>query len=477
MKVKKKKALKTKSPKLTSSSTTKVSADQTHNQYRNILGSRYASPAMSAVFSERHRAEIWRDLWIILASEEQKLGLPISSAQVEALKKAKKDIDFDRIREIETKLKHDVMSHLKAYAEKAKEAEPIMHLGATSAFITDNADALLLKEGAVLILQKLGVILESLGSLMLTYKNLETTGFTHFQPAQPVTVGKRFALWAQDLLWDYEELEFALQRLEPLGCKGTTGTQASFAVLFKNDFKKVKALDDGVCKQMGFDRAVALSGQTLSRKVDVWFLQALANLGASFSKMSYDMRLLQHLREVTEPFAEKQIGSSAMPYKQNPMLAERITGLSRFLMGLSSNANWTFATQWLERSLDDSSNRRLTLPEAFLTADALCESAHRLLKGVQVHKTEIKNRIDIYAAQFETEALMMEGTLKGGSRQKIHEEIRQQMLKGKLNKKGIKYSLSGFASEQVQDFHKNILSPFLKSRKKSKGVSFNAAAI
>jgi adenylosuccinate lyase len=468
-----------KRPKSKSPST--LSSTDVYSQYRNTLGSRYASPAMSALFSERRRASIWRELWIILADEERKLGLPISRSQIAALQSAKTDIDFGRIRELETKLKHDVMSHLKAYAEKAKSAEPILHLGATSAFITDNADAILLKEGAELILQKLAEIINLLGKLMMTYKGVETTGYTHFQPAQPVTVGKRLALWAQDLLWDFQELEFSIRRLDPLGCKGTTGTQASFAVLFKNDFRKVKTLDEKVCKRMGFTQPVALSGQTLSRKADVWFLQALANLGASFSKFSYDMRLLQHLRELTEPFGEKQIGSSAMPYKQNPMLAERITGLSRFLMNLSQNANWTHSTQWLERSLDDSSNRRLTIPEAFLTADALCESAYRLLKGLQVNRGEIKKRLGKYAGIFESETLMMEGTLKGGSRQQIHEDIRQQMLKGKIKTKGIKYPLSGFASKQVEEFSKNILQPFVKKaggrKKQTKKITFGAASI
>lgn len=431
---------------------------------------------MSSIFSERYRAETWRKIWIYLADEERKLGLPITQAQIDALKSAASDIDFERIREIEKKLKHDVMSHLKAFAEKAPLAEPVIHLGATSAFITDNADAILMRDATQLLHSKISSILSLLGELMLDYRGIETTGFTHFQPAQPVTVGKRFALWAQDMICDLEELEFSLKRFQPLGCKGTTGTQASFYVLFKGDRKKVRALDKAVCARMGFSRPVALSGQTLTRKSDTWFLQALGNLGATFSKLSYDMRLLQHLKEVVEPFSEKQVGSSAMPYKQNPMLAERITGLSRFLMSLTTNAYWTHATQWLERSLDDSSNRRITIPEAFLAADALCESVFRLLSGVVVNKKLIQENLELHRATFETEALMMEGTLKGGSRQKIHEEIREKALKGKLSKKNLKYPISGFASSQVKEFYDEVLKPFLAARKNAK-TRFDAPSI
>jgi len=286
------------------------------------------------------------------------------------------------------------------------------------------------------------------------------------------------SLWAQDLIWDLEELQFALNRLVPLGCKGTTGTQASFLILFNGDRKKVWQLDDAVCKKMGFSRAVSVSGQTLSRKVDVWFLNALANLGSSLSKMSYDLRLLQHLNEVKEPFGKAQVGSSAMAYKQNPMMAERITGLSRFLMSLSQNGMWTHATQWLERSLDDSSNRRLVLPEAFLTADALLEIAHRILAGLRVEKTEIKTRLDKYRPLFLTEEEMMVGTIKGGSRQELHEKIRKKMVQGKIkkSKSSLGKSLSGMSAEQVDRFVREILQPVLKRYAGSKkGHQFQSA--
>lgn len=451
-----------------------------YSQYRNMLGARYASASMSSLFSERTKARIWRELWIILADEERKLGLPISRAQVEALERAKDDIDFGRIQDLETLLKHDVMSHLKAFGEKAPKAEPILHLGATSAFITDNADALILREGSLILIRKLVSLLELLEALMLRYRSLEMSGYTHFQPAQPVTLGKRLGLWAQDLIWDMEELEFTLKRYQPLGCKGTTGTQASFMILFKNDSKKVRALDVGVVRRMGFERPVSLSGQTLSRKADTWFLNALSQLGASFSKISYDMRLLQHLKEVTEPFGSKQVGSSAMPYKQNPMLAERITGLSRFLMTLSHNATWTHATQWLERSLDDSSNRRMVIPEAFLTADALCEAAHRLLSGLQVNENIIREGLEKYAHFFVTEGEMMEGVVRGESRQDLHEKIRQSMVTGRLKRPKQSQKLSGNASEQVESFCREVLRPSLKRFQKIVGAQradFGALAL
>ncbi len=434
-----------------------------YQQYRNTLGTRYASSAMSRLFSDRHRVELWRELWIYLADEERKLGLPISPKQIQALERAKKTIHFDRIREIEKKLKHDVMSHLKAFAEEAREAEGILHLGATSAFITDNADALIFKEATVLLMGKILVVLSELSRLMSKYKDLTMSGFTHFQPAQPVTLGKRLGLWAQDLVWNFEELQFVLERFRPLGCKGTTGTQASFMTLFKQKYDLVKKLDENVCKRMGFKTSVSLSGQTLSRQTDTWFLNALANLGASLSKASYDLRLLQHLQQVAEPFEKDQVGSSAMPYKQNPMLSERISGLSRFLMTLSHNASWTHATQWLERSLDDSSNRRLVIPEAFLTADSIVEIFYRILKGLRVNSKGIEAYLKQYAASFQTECEMMEKSLQGESRQKLHEEIRKKMLRGELKVSGsATRKLSGASAQQVVDFHAQLLSPLLK---------------
>lgn len=446
-----------------------------YSQYRNPLVTRYASKGMVEVFSERHRAGVWRDLWILLAEEEQKLGLPITKPQIDDLRKHRNEIDFDAIRELEVELRHDVMSHLKAYAKVAPRAEGILHLGATSAFITDNADVVILREASESIRAKLKEVLRVLEKQILKWKNLEMAGFTHFQPAQPVTLGKRLSLWAQDLLWDLEELEFCLARLRPLGCKGTTGTQASFLTLFRGDLKKVEALDQAIADRLGFPKAVSVSGQTLSRKVDCWFLFALSNLASSLSKLSYDMRLLQHLRQVMEPFGEKQIGSSAMPYKQNPMLAERISSLSRFLMNLSLNGPLTHGTQWLERSLDDSAARRIVLPEAFLTADALLEITYRLVSGLRVNEKEIRSYLKQHEDSFETEFEMMEATLKGKSRQAMHEEFRKQMLAGALKKaKKSRARLSGAASEQAEAFVKDVLRPALKGRNRA---LFGAARI
>jgi adenylosuccinate lyase len=430
-------------------------------RFQHPLSGRYASSSMQTIFSEFYKAVAWRKIWVILADEQRRLGLPISKTQVQQMEKGLEKVKLERVVHWESKLKHDVMAHLKAFAEVAPKAEPILHLGATSAFVTDNAEALIMRSATELLQSKLLVILKALGQLSLKYSDLEMTGYTHFQPAQPVTLGKRLALWAQDLLWDYEELSLVLQRYRPLGCKGTTGTQASFMVLFDNDFKKVTALDRAVVAKMGFKSPVGLSGQTLSRKMDVWFVHALANLAASISKLSYDLRLLQHLGELKEPFGSDQVGSSAMPYKQNPMMAERMTGLSRHIMTLSQNTIWTHSVQWLERSLDDSANRRLTLPEAFLTADALLETLHRLVKGMRVEERNIRNHLDKHRAAFETEALMMEETLKGRSRQEMHEEIRKEMLQGSLKAKGSRWKLSGASGQQVRAFCKLTLTPAL----------------
>lgn len=454
-----------------SSNKVKVSSLGASDGYQSLLGTRYSSPQMSALFSDFHRAEVWRDLWIILAEEQSRLGLPISRIQIEDLKKYRDQIDLEEIRKIELEIKHDVMSHLKAYGRLARKGESILHLGATSCYITDNADALIFKEATVILISKLKAILGLFRKTILETKKLEMTGYTHFQPAQPVTLGKRFCLWAQDLSWDLEELCLLLERFRPLGCKGTTGTQASFEVLFAGDSKKVFQLDEAVCKRMGFSQPVAVSGQTLSRKADVWFMNALSNLASSISKMSCDFRLLQHLREVSESFEKNQVGSSAMPYKQNPMLAERMTGLSRYLMSLSSNALQTHATQWLERSLDDSSNRRLFFPQAFLTADALLESLYRWLKGFKYYPETMTQRLSTYESFFHAEAVMMEGALKGASRQEIHENLRKEALKGRASKSKSLKQLSGLAQLQCERFVSQELDPLL-DHKRWKNFSF-----
>lgn len=418
---------------------------------------------MSRIFSEYHRAELWRELWIYLAEEEKKLGLTIADNQIADLKKAKSLIDLTRVRELEKELKHDVMSHIKAYGEVAPKAEAIIHLGATSCYVTDNSDVLILREASELVLTKLAKVIDLLGDQIEKWKSLRVSGFTHFQPAQPVTMGKRFSLWAQDLIWDFEEIEFQLKRLRPLGCKGATGTQASFMILFNEDWKKVLQLDQAICKRMGFDGPVPVSGQTLSRKVDIWFLQSLASLAASFSKMSYDFRLLQHLGQVKEPFGKKQVGSSAMAYKQNPILAERMSSLSRFVMNLPQNALFTHGTQWLERSLDDSANRRIVISEAFMGIDSICEIALRLISGLQVDSKQATEFLEKYRDRFATEEMMMRGTLQGGSRQDLHEKVRKQMLSGKIKKGKEDGVYSGAAEKQTKSFIDIQLKEFRKS--------------
>ena len=435
--------------------------------YRNPLGTRYASLAMSRLFSDEYRAETWRTLWVYLAEEQKRLGLPITKTQIDSMKKAVKKTNFKKVREFEVQLKHDVMSHIKAFALDAPKAEPIIHLGATSCFVTDNADALILREATQMLIAKSLTCIEILSDQIEKHKSLICSGFTHFQPAQPSTIGKRLCLWAQDLMWDVEELVNCLSRLQPLGCKGATGTQASFSILFDGNFKKVKDLDRAICRRMGFQNPVAVSGQTLSRKLDIFFVQALAGLAASFSKISYDLRLLQALGQVREPFGKSQVGSSAMAYKRNPILAERITGLSRFLMSLSINPLWTHSTQWLERSLDDSSNRRLVLPEAFLVADAICELGIRILKDLDVDEEKIQKHLDEHLEVFETEAEMMKATLRGDSRQRMHEVIRKQTVfkKRRTAAKNLE-AFAGFAEEQAEDFLRTSLKPFLFQMKK-----------
>lgn len=449
-----------------------LSEDSEALSYVNPLTSRYSSKAMSQLFSSHHKAEIWRELWIVLAEEEKKLGVPISTAQIKEMKAAAKDIDLGRVRELEKQLRHDVMSHIKAFGERAPGAEGVIHLGATSCYVTDNADVLIQREALELIRDKLVVLLSELKTWMKEWKGEVTSGFTHFQIAQPVTVGKRIALWAQDILWDAQEIEYVLGRLRPLGCKGATGTQASFLTLFNGDAKKVQELDVAICKRLGFDGPVRLSGQTLSRKIDCWLMNALSNLSASFSKMSQDLRLLQHLGEMREPFGKKQVGSSAMAYKRNPVLAERMSSLSRLAMNFAHNASWTHATQWLERSLDDSANRRVSLPEAFLCVDALCELAMRVVKEIEVDTDVIRQRLKDNAALFETETTMMKGTLKGGSRQDLHEGIRKRVARSKSIKTSSSSSndeslRAGLAPVQVDQFIVKELQVYLKGRSSS----------
>jgi adenylosuccinate lyase len=392
--------------------------------YSSPLAARYASRAMQENFSARRRALVWRDLWIALAECERELGLDIRAEQIAELKAAREDIDLGRVAELERELRHDVMAHVHAFGEKAPGAKGILHLGATSCYVADGADLVLIQEGLRILRARLVGVARSLTDFCREQRDQPILGFTHFQPAQPTTLGKRAALWLQDFLLDLEEIESALDRLPFRGVKGTTGTQASFLQLFDGDHDKVRRLDRMVTERMGFPRAVAVCGQTYPRKWDGIVLHALAGIAASAAKFAVDIRLLAHRREVEEPFGAKQIGSSAMPYKRNPMRSERIGALSRYLLHLAPNGLDTAANQWLERTLDDSANRRLAIPESFLAADAVLQLVQDVASGLVVYPQVIATMLDRELPFMATESILMAAVQAGGDRQELHESIR-----------------------------------------------------
>jgi len=389
---------------------------------------RYASREMIEVFSQEKRFSTWRQLWIALAEGKMKLGLPITQDQIEELKAHKEDLNLEVARKYEEELRHDVMAHIKAYGDQCPKARGIIHLGATSCFVTDNTDVILMREALKILLVKVANVLNNLAKFADKYKDMPTLGYTHFQPAQPTTVGKRAALWAQDFLLDLKELEYVKANLRFRGVKGTTGTQDSFLKLFNGDHEKVKALDTMVTKKMGFQKAFLITGQTYTRKQDSRVIYALAGLAQSAHKMATDLRLLQHLKEVEEPFSKKQVGSSAMPYKRNPMRCERICALSRFLLSTGENLPYTTANQWMERTLDDSANRRIAIPEAFLTADAILEVSIDVTSGLVVYPKVIESHLREELPFMAAEEVMMEAVKKGGDRQAIHERIRSYAM-------------------------------------------------
>jgi adenylosuccinate lyase len=399
--------------------------------YENPLTTRYASQAMRELFSPDVRYRGWRELWIALARAQSKLGLPITESQLAAMEAAKEDIDYDRVAEIERANRHDVMAHLHAFAEKCPEAKPILHLGATSCYVTDNADLLLLRDGMDLILAALVNVVAALADLAERYRDLPTLGFTHFQTAQPVTVGKRACLWLQDVLLDLDRLEFERDALRIRGVKGTTGTQASFLELFEGDEEKVKQLDRLVAEELGFTKVFPVTGQTYPRKVDYSILSVLSGIGQSAHRFANDIRLLMHMDEVEEPFTKSQIGSSAMPYKRNPMRTERMTALSRYLISVTANAAQTAAEQWLERTLDDSANRRIALPQAFLTADAILTLFANVARGLNVHEAVVGKNLRHEMPFLATERILMLAVKRGGDRQAIHERIRVHAVAAK----------------------------------------------
>ena len=394
------------------------------NTYESPLSSRYASEEMLYLFSADKKFSTWRKLWVALARAEMELGLPVTQEQVDELEAHIYDIDYEKAAQWEKKLRHDVMAHVHTYGELCPKAMPIIHLGATSCYVGDNTDVILMREGLILVRNKLVQVLDALAKFAREYKALPTLGFTHFQAAQLVTVGKRASLWMNDLLLDLEEVEHRISTLKLLGSKGTTGTQASFLELFNGDHEKVKELERKIAKEMGFDGVVPVSGQTYSRKMDYSVLSVLSGIAQSASKFATDMRLLCHLKEVEEPFEKNQIGSSAMPYKRNPMRCERICSLARYVIVDSGNPAVTSATQWFERTLDDSANKRISVPEAFLAVDAILNIYRNVASGLVVHPKVIEKHVLEELPFMASENIMMDAVVRGGDRQELHERIR-----------------------------------------------------
>ena len=393
-------------------------------EYQNPLVNRYASEEMSYIFSDDFKFSTWRKLWIALAEAQMELGLPISQDQIDEMRLHINDINYDEAIKKEKETRHDVMSHVYAYGLQCPKAKPIIHLGATSAYVGDNTDLVQMNAGLEQIRIKMINVINNLTQFALKYRNTPTLGFTHFQPAQLTTVGKRACLWIQDLAMDLDELKFVVENLKLLGVKGTTGTQASFMTLFENDHTKIKELENKVAKKMGFEKCYAVSGQTYSRKVDSKVLNALSQIAESCHKFSNDMRLLQHLKEIEEPFEQNQIGSSAMAYKRNPMRCERIAALSRYVIIDSLNPAFTAATQWFERTLDDSANKRIAVPQSFLAIDGILNLMINVTSGMVVYDKMIQRRIIQELPFMATESILMEAVLRGGDRQELHEKIR-----------------------------------------------------
>jgi adenylosuccinate lyase len=395
-----------------------------YQKYISPLSQRYPSKEMQYLFSQEKKFRTWRRLWIALAEAEKELGLPIDEAQIQEMIQHQEDINYQVAEEKEREIRHDVMAHVYAYGVQCPLAKPIMHWGATSCYVGDNTDLLVMKEGLDLLVGKVVNVVDHLSRFAMEYRELPTLGFTHFQPAQPVTVGKRATLWIQDLLMDLQELEGMRDGLLLLGSKGTTGTQASFYELFQGDEEKVRKLDQLISQKMDMPGVVPVSGQTYSRKIDARVLQVLAGIAMSAHKFANDIRLLAHLKEVEEPFEENQVGSSAMAYKRNPMRSERMTGLARHVMTLTIDGQWTAASQWLERTLDDSSNKRISISEGFLTTDAILELYMNVASGLVVYPKVMEKHLLEELPFMATENLMMEAVKRGKDRQELHERIR-----------------------------------------------------
>ena len=460
------------------------------NSYKNPLEERYSSAEMLFNFSPDNKFQTWRKLWIALAEIEKDLGLDISEEQISQLKEQADNIDYKVAADYEKKFRHDVMAHVHAYGDVAPLAKPIIHLGATSAFVGDNTDLIQIRDGLQIIRKQLVNVIKNLSDFAIQYKDLPTLGFTHFQPAQLTTVGKRATLWLQSLLLDFEELEFFLETLRFRGVKGTTGTAASFLELFDGDYAKVQHLDKELSKRFGFEKVFGVSGQTYDRKIDAKVLSLLSNIAQSAHKFTNDLRLLQNLKEIEEPFEKNQIGSSAMAYKRNPMRSERISALSKFVISLQNSSAMVAATQWFERTLDDSANKRLTIPQAFLAVDAVLLIWNNIMNGIVVYENRIHKHIMEELPFMATEYIIMEEVKAGGDRQEIHEIIRVHSMEAskkvkmegkendlierimnddslKLDKSKLQEVLDpknfiGFAPIQTVEFVKNEISPIVE---------------
>lgn len=469
-----------------------------NDRYQSPLSERYASKEMQYIFSPDMKFRTWRKLWIALAETEKELGLPITEEQIEELKAHADDINYEVAKEREKLVRHDVMSHVYAYGQQCPKAKGIIHLGATSCYVGDNTDIIVMAEALKLIRKKLVSVIDELSRFADRYKAQPTLAFTHFQPAQPTTVGKRATLWLQEFLMDLEDLEYVSGSLKLLGSKGTTGTQASFLELFEGDQETIDKIDPIIAKKMGFSACYPVSGQTYSRKVDTRVLNILAGIAASAHKMSNDIRLLQHLKEVEEPFEKNQIGSSAMAYKRNPIRSERIASLARYVIVDALNPAITSATQWFERTLDDSANKRLSVPEGFLAIDGILDLCLNVVDGLVVYPKVIEKHLMAELPFMATENIMMDAVKAGGDRQELHERIRELSMEAGKNvkEKGLDNNLleliaadpsfnlsldelkkamdptryTGRAKEQVDTFLANVVRPVLEQHKEELGV-------
>ena len=395
------------------------------DKYESPLSSRYASKYMLNLFSSDTRYQTWRKLWVALAKAEKEFGLPITVEQIAEMEEHLTEIDYECVKQREKEVRHDVMAHVYAYGKVAPSAAGIIHLGATSCYVTDNADLIIYRDGLRYLRGELLKVIANLVDFAERYKALPTLGYTHYQPAQLVTVGKRASLWMQDFLSDLKEIDFAIENIKFLGCRGTTGTEASFVELFEGDSQKIREMNQMLCKEFDFEECFDVCGQTYPRKVDSRILNCLSSIAQSCCRMANDIRLLQHDRQLEEPFEKNQIGSSAMAYKRNPMRSERICSLARYLMADAMNAPMTASTQWLERTLDDSANRRISMPEGFLCADAILRLAQNVTDGLHVNEKLIEKTVKEYLPFIATENLLMEAVKRGGNRQELHELIRK----------------------------------------------------